>query len=154
MLLAAAFMSISVFAQKISTDKVPSSVLKAFQSKFPGAADPTWELEHEKDYEVNFKINSARHSAVFDSKGNWLESESKIKVSELPAAVKESIIKQFPGFKVEEAENYEDAEHGSCYEVEIEKGKETFDILIKANGEIIKKTVETEKEKGEEEDKD
>jgi hypothetical protein len=153
-LLCATFMSISAYAQKISADKIPSSVMKAFKSKFPNAVDARWEMENKKDYEVNFKANDAKHSAVFDSNGKWTVSESEIKVSELPTAAKESIAKQFPGFKIEEAEKYQDTEHGSCYEVEIEKGKETFEVLIRASGEVLSKKAETSKKNGKEEDKD
>jgi hypothetical protein len=153
-MLCAAFMSISAYAQKISADKIPSIVVKGFKTKFPNAADAHWEMEHEKDYEVNFKMNAAKHSAVFDAHGKWIESESQIKVSELPIAARESITNQFPGFKIEEAEKYEDTEHGSCYEAEIKKGKETFEVLIKASGEVLSKKAETVKKGGKEKDKD
>jgi hypothetical protein len=154
-LLYGAFMNISAYAQKISADKVPSLVAMALKIKFLNAADTDthWEMEHEKDYEVNFKVNNARQSAVFDATGKWMESESEIKVSELSSAAKESIAKQFPGFKIEEAEKYEDTEHGSCYEVEIEKGKDTFDVLISVTGEVLSQKAEIKKNE-KEEDKD
>jgi hypothetical protein len=152
-LLYGAFMNISAYARKISADKVPSLVAMAFKIKFLNAADAHWEMENEKNYEVNFKVGNAKQSAVFDATGKWMESESEIKVSELSSAAKESIAKQFPGFKIEEAEKYEDAEHGSCYEVEIEKGKDTFDVLIRVTGEVLSQKAETKKNE-KKEDKD
>lgn len=155
MLLCAAFLCITAYAQKISADKVPSPVMNAFKAKFPNAANPKWEMEDEKDYEVNFKMSNVAHSAVFNAKGVWLQTESELKVVELPASVTQAIAKQFPGFKVEKGEKFEDVAHGSCYEVEIEKGEETFDVLMKANGEVIsKKAIEENEGKEEKGDKD
>ena len=147
-LLTAALMSNAACAQKISADKVPAAVLSAFKAKFPTATKTSWELENANEYEAGFKLNGEEVSANFDNTGKWLETETEIKVSALPAAVQAALTKDFAGFKIEEASKIESAKDGNCYEAEIEKGEETFDVLFTPDGKMLSKT-KLEKEKDE-----
>ncbi|MBK9718629.1 MAG: PepSY-like domain-containing protein [Saprospiraceae bacterium] len=147
-LLTAALMSNVASAQKISADKVPAAVLSTFKAKFPNATKTSWELEIVNEYEAGFKLNSEEVSANFDNTGKWLETETEIKVSALPAAVQAALTKDFAGFKIEEASKIESAKDGKCYEAEIEKGEETFDVLFTPDGKMLSKT-KLEKEKDE-----
>lgn len=149
----AALMSIAACAQKIAEVKVPTEVTSAFKAKFPDAANAKWELENTNEYEANFKLNGEEVSANFDNSGKWLETETEIKVSDLPAAVQTALSTEFSGFKVEEASKVESAENGSGFEAEVEKGEETFDVLFSADGQMISKTQE-EEEKNEKDEKD
>lgn len=144
-LLCAALMSNSAYAQKISADKVPSAVTSAFKSKFPAATKTSWEMEKD-DYEANFNMNGEEMSANFDKTGKWLETETEIKVSALPAAVSATLKKDFAGYKINEASKVESVENGSCYEAEVEKGEETLDVLLTQDGKVLSKTKEEEKE--------
>lgn len=127
-----------LFAQEIPAEKVPAEVKTAFQSKFPEAKKVEWEME-EGNYEAEFKMNGKEMSATFDAKGIWKETETEIKVKDLPKAVSTMLAGEFPGYKIDEACKVESAEHGSCYEVEIEKGDEEMEVLLKADGTILKK---------------
>ena len=98
-LLCAAFMSISVYAQKISTDKVPAVVASAFKTKFPNATKVNWELENANEYEAEFKLNGEEMSASYDKEGKWMETETEIKISALPAAVQSALKKKFCGLQ-------------------------------------------------------
>ena len=73
---------------------------------------------------------------------------SEIKISDLPTAVQSVLSKDFAGFKIEEASKIESAKNGNCFEAEIEKGKETFDVLFTPDGKVLSKT-KVEEEKGE-----
>lgn len=147
-LLCAALMSNAACAQKISADKVPAAVTSAFKAKFPNATKTSWEMENANEYEAGFKLNGEEVSANFDNTGKWLETETEIKVSALPAAVQATLAKDFAGFKIEEASKIESAKDGNCYEAEIEKGEETFDVLFSPDGKVLSKT-KLEKEKDE-----
>lgn len=138
-LLCAAAMSTMAYAQKISADKVPSVVSSAFKTKFPNAVKTKWEIEN-TDYEAEFKINGEEMSANFDNAGNLLETETEIKVSALPAAVQASLKNDFNGYKINEASKINSAKYGDCYEAEVEKGEETFDVLFTADGKVLNKT--------------
>jgi len=146
-LLTAALMSNAACAQKISADKVPAAVTSAFKAKFPNATKTSWEMENANEYEAGFKLNGEEVSANFDNTGKWFETETEIKVSALPAAVQATLTKDFAGFKIEEASKIESAKDGNCYEAEIEKGEETFDVLFTPDGKMLSKT-KLEKEKG------
>ena len=141
-------MSNAACAQKISADKVPAAVTSAFKAKFPNATKTNWEMENANEYEAGFKLNGEEVSANFDNTGKWLETETEIKVSALPAAVQAALTKDFAGFKIEEASKIESAKDGNCYEAEIEKGEETFDVLFSPDGKMLSKT-KLEKEKDE-----
>jgi len=140
-------MSNAAYAQKISADKVPTAVTSAFKAKFPNATKTSWEMENANEYEASFKLNGKEVSANFDNTGKWLETETEIKVSALPAAVKAALSKDFAGFKIEEASKIESAKDGNCYEAELEKGEETFDVLFLPNGKILSKTKLEKEEK-------
>lgn len=148
MLLVAAMMSNAANAQKISADKVPAAVSAAFKTKFSTAEKVKWEMEN-TEYEANFKLNGKEVSANFDETGKWLETETEIKVSDLPAAIQSTLKKDFAGFKVKEASKIESVKNGNGYEAEIEKGEETFDVLFSADGKVLSKTKIEEKEKKE-----
>ncbi len=151
LLLCAATMSNFAFAQdkKISNDQVPGAVSSAFKAKFPTVADAKWEMEG-TNYEACFKQNGSEVSANFDKDGNWLETETEIKVSELPPAVQTTIHKEFADYKVKEASKVQSAKNGSCYEAEISKDKETLDVMINSDGKLLSKTTEMDAD----EDKD
>ena len=78
------------------------------------------------------------------------KTENELKVSDLPASVQSSISKYFADFKINEASKIQSVKNGNCFEAEIQKGEEIFDVLFTADGKVLSKT-KMEKEK---EDKD
>lgn len=78
--------------------------------------------------------------------GKWLETETEIKVSALPAVIQSTLKRDFAGFKVEEASKIESLKNDNCFEAEIEKGEETFDVLFSTDGKVLSKTKLEEKE--------
>jgi hypothetical protein len=151
-LISAAIISNIACAQKISADQVPAAVTSAFKSRFPSITKATWEMENANEYEAAFKLNGGEASANFDNTGKWLKTETEIKVSALPAPVQKAISKDFAGFKINEATKVESAKYGSSFEAEIEKGKETFDVLYAADGKMLSKTKVEEEDEDDDED--
>lgn len=145
-LLCAVFMGISACAQKVASDKVPPPVHAFFNAKFPKAEKVEWEMENDHEYEAEFKNGGLKQSAKFDKAGKWIETETEIKVSELPEVIKNAVAAEFPGFKLEEACKVESAITGMGYEVEVEKGKEEFDVLLDETGKVLNKSSEKEEE--------
>ena len=130
-------------AQQGSKVEAPHAVSNAFHLKFPKAENVKWEMEDVKNYEANFQINKTEFSAVFNSLGIWQETETEIKTIELPDAVKESINKQFSGYKIKEADKVEKILSPVGYEVELKKGKEIFEIYLSADGKVLSKKNES-----------
>jgi len=131
---------------------VPSKVKDAFNKKFPQAKSVHWDNENATEWEAEFKMNGKEYSANFGTDGTWKETEHDISVKELPIAVKNTLSKTFKGYNIEDAEITETPTY-KAYEVEIEKGETTMEVVIDEHGKILKKKVEKEEDdEGEEED--
>ena len=153
LLSACLLISLMGFSQKITPDKVPAPVKEAFAKKFPGATDVKYEME-KKDYEINFKDKGVEMSANFDATGKWLETETEIKVSDLPKEVSASVAKNFAGFKISEIAKTETPDKGLIYEMDLKKDKEGFEVQFSPKGDILKKTpLKKQKEEEEEDEK-
>lgn len=124
-------------------DKVPQAVKDAFAKKFPTAKKVDWEKESDKEWEAEFKLDKVEYSANFLEDGTWQETEHEIAETEVPQNVLSSLKSNFPGFEIEEAEISETTQ-GTVYEVEIEKGKEEWEITMNSQGKVIKKQNEDE----------
>lgn len=133
-------------AQKISADKVPSTIIGNFNQQFPHAEKSKWEME-EKNYEVAFHLNQVEYAAIYSPTGEWLETEQEIKSSELPDAVKKAIEKEFGKSEIEEAEKVSLPNNVLVYEVEIEQNKkQTFEVQFSSEGTLLKKEEKHKKE--------
>ena len=126
--------SIAAQAQKINASKVPASVRETFIKNFPGIKEVRWEKE-KGNFEANFKENGGKMSALFDEKGNWLETETAIETSALPAGAQEYIAQNYKGVKVKEAAKLKMANGDNDFEAEV-KG---MDLIFDANGKFLKK---------------
>lgn len=119
--------------------KVPAEVQKSFNQKFPESKSVKWEMENASEWEAEFKMNGKEKSAGFDLQGNWQQTETEIKVAELPDAITNAIRTQFAGYKVEEPEMLEMANGEVAYEVELEKGKEEWEAVFATDGSLKSK---------------
>jgi hypothetical protein len=96
-------------------------------------------MEKANVYQAAFFNGKKRQTAQFDNTGKWLETETEINYSELPKAVDRAFAKQFDGFKVQVINQVETPDKGTLYELEVFKGRENYDVLFSAKGELIKK---------------
>ena len=119
-------------AQKIDESKVPALVKQAFIQKYPGVSGK-WEKE-DVNYEVNFKNNNSVMSAVIDTKGTILETETDIAVKDLPTAITEYIKSHYKGAAIKEAALIVKAGGESMFEAEVNK----MDLLFDRDGKFIK----------------
>ena len=136
----------SVFAQKITTDKVPVLIARAFRSTFPASGQQSWDRISASVYEATFFNESKRQSATFDTTGAWLSTESEIKLTQLPHAVTAAFNKQFEGFNVQETIQVETPDKGTYYELTINKGKDGYEVQFSAKGELLKKEAAKEED--------
>jgi hypothetical protein len=140
LLSACLLISLAGFSQKekVPPEEVPGPVNQAFANKFPGATDLHYQMEN-KDYEINFKFNGIETSANFDATGKWLETETGLKQSDLPKEVIASVSKNFAGFKLSEIGKIETLTKGICYELDLKKDKEGYEVQFNAKGDILSK---------------
>ena len=128
----------ATYAQKIASDKVPAGVQANFKKQFAQANKVQWEIE-ETDYEVNFKNNGVEHSAKYGKDGNWLEMEQEIKKTDLPTAIQQAVNKEFPKAELDEIEKVTYPNNKITYEMEVEQGKQKFEVQFSTDGQLLKK---------------
>jgi hypothetical protein len=129
----------AVIAQRITTDKVPALVSRAFKTKFPQAGQQSWSMEDKTSYEVDFFNGNKKQTATFKEDGTWLETETEINFSQLPRPVNAAFNKQFGGFTVQETMQVETPDKGTLYEMIINKGTEGYEVQFSAKGDLLKK---------------
>ena len=122
----------SANAQKLDASKVPAAVKESFGKQYP-TAKPSWKKEG-SNYEAEFKNNGTEMSAVYDASGKMMESETDIKISELPPTVMPYVNEHYKGKKITEASKITMSNGTIEYEAEVE-GK---DLMFDANGKFIK----------------
>ena len=127
------------YTQTITSEKVPAPVKESFAKKFPAATDVKYEME-KKDYEVTFKDKGVGMSANFNSKGEWLETETIMIESDLPKEVLTSVATNFVGYNITTITKVESPDNVLNYEMNLKKGKEGYEVKFSPKGEILKKT--------------
>jgi hypothetical protein len=118
-------------------EKIPVAAQSGFAIKFPTALKVKWSVEKPGEFEAEFTLKKVETSALFDEKGNLLETEAEIKESELPQAVKATIAKDFIGYKLGEIEKATDAKGVTTFEMEAAKGKDKLEISFDTTGKLI-----------------
>jgi len=142
-------LAVMILSQACAQKKeAPTKVKTAFEQKFPNAKKVSWDKENATEWEAEFKMNGKKYSANFTSDGTWKETEYKIKKTEIPAAVKQTLSSQFAGYDIEKAEVSKKSE-GTVYELKLEKDDTDMEVAISSNGKVLKK--ESKNEKKEEE---
>lgn len=108
--------------------KIPAEVTDAFKERYPHAEKVAWK-DQITSFEAEFVLNDYDMTADFNSSGDWLQSEKKIKYEELPAGVKDGFSKS----------KYSDWEKGNSF-FEINKSSEApqYRIYVK-KGAVVKK---------------
>jgi len=94
-----------------------------------------------RSYEAEFDQNETDMSALFDTKGTLLETESKITETSLPQAIKSILAKDYSTYKVKTMEKNE-VKGIVKYEVVVMKGKKSTELVFDANGKQLKKEAE------------
>lgn len=132
---------LSVMAQKDKKEekrnvKVPAAVSAAFQKNYPSVKKASWSLE-KNDFEAAFKLNGVETSANYDKTGKQLEVETALKTKDLPKAVLDYVVKNFPKHKITEAAKTIDSKNKMTYEAEITLKGKSSDLTFDANGNLL-----------------
>ena len=125
-------------SQKITEKDIPGAVKNAFTAKFPTASDIKWEKENKKELEATFKMNNADVSANFNLYGTWVETETTILSSELPAAVTIAVNTKFPKAVYGRTEKIEKPGGKILYEVNITLSGKKKELELNPDGSIAK----------------
>ena len=129
----------TITAQQMSKgDDVPMVVKNAFKKDYPQVKNVKWDDEH-GTYEAEFKLNNKDMSVTYSAKGMKEETETSLKVSELPKNVISYVAQKKYG-KIKEAAKIVKADGSVVYEAEVKSG----DLLFNANGTFQKLNVEND----------
>jgi hypothetical protein len=99
-----------------------------------------WEMDYD-NYEAEFSIGKASYSALFSKEGAWMGTETLLKASELPKAIKDALSKEFgelSAYKVETSEKVE-TPATTRFELLVVKGEKRYEMFFTEKGEIIDK---------------
>ena len=116
----------------------PAAVQKAFEQKFPNAANIKWDKENAHEYEASFEWKGDKLSANFYDTGEWLETESPLTFNALPENVQTAFNASHKGATVKAVAKIETSKGVTKYEVEIKQGIKTVEFLYKIDGTEIK----------------
>ena len=147
-------MGIAVSFMSCDNDSNASQKVKdTFAMKFPNATNVEWEKESDTEWEAEFKLNGKEHSSNFMQDGTWIETEYEVSESEIPQVVMDAMNTNFEGYEIEGMELTE-TKDGKAYEMAIEKGESNMEVIIDANGKIIKKENKQEDNENEDDETD
>ena len=133
-IIALVLLALPLTAQK----NVPEAVTAAFAKRFPAATNIQWEKESAKEYEASFKLEGVSVSASYSPNGDWLETETTIKTSELPAEVSSAFAAAVKNGSITGASRTESPK-GTTYEVEYTAGsKKKKEMSFDPSGKSVK----------------
>jgi len=138
------FSAVQAIAQKVKESEVPQVVKTAFMKAYPNAKGVKWDKEA-AGFEASFDQNKNDMSVVLDKMGVVKEVETGIAKDKLPKAVLETLKKDFADHDIEETAMIV-ANGVTTYEVEVEKGKKSSDLIFDSTGKLLKK-IDKEDEK-------
>jgi hypothetical protein len=127
------FMSIKLAAQGTGT---PVAVTNAFNLMFPGAQNVKWGKENSKEWEAEFKVENIPISANFGLDGSWKETETTIKMEEVPAPVRNSLHNKYPAAKIKSSEKVEKPGK-TYYEFSFMVGVKRKEVEISSEGKFM-----------------
>lgn len=127
--------SITAFSQ---SKNVPAVVKTAFSKKFPAAKNVKWTNESKTEWEAEFTLKDKEMSASFDPKGNWKETETNLRVTNLSATVLKTLHSKFRGYTVKSVAYTVNPKY-KAYEIDIAKGESKLEVTIDKTGKLLKK---------------
>lgn len=72
--------------------KIPSVVTDSFDEKYPDAGNVEWK-DNLTNFEADFTVNDESWSVLFNSKGEWKESDQHMDFDDLPSEIKDGFQK-------------------------------------------------------------
>ncbi len=123
--------------------KYPAATHIVWYKYVPGTMKPapgSWNYNMgADDYYVSFYWDDADYIAWYDN-GAWIRSSKTIEHAELPAAVRNAVTTQYPGYVITDVDLESDNKQ-MLYEVDLEKGDKKWEIHFTEAGAIVKKKV-------------
>jgi hypothetical protein len=120
------FSSISAKDDDDDVKVAPAKVKTEFAKLYPTVKEVKWHTE-DGNYEGNFTYNKKEMSVQITEKGELLQTEVYLKVTELPKAVQDYLTKNYKGEKFNEYSEVTDAKKVKHYQAETKEKVFIFD---------------------------
>ena len=114
-------------------------IVNVLQEKYPNAQRVEWELKYDH-YVADFYLDNIEKEAWINAKGEWVMTESDILFNDLPQAIQTSFNEsEYKDWRIDDVDMLERVELETVYVIEVEKGKQEFDLYYAEDGTLVKK---------------
>ena len=129
----------SIFAKaQMNGGEIPVAVKNAFKKEYPQVKKVSFDDEN-GTYEAEFKLNGKAMSVTYSAKGMKEETETALKVTDLPKNIISYVAQKNYG-RIKEAARIVKSDGSVVYEAEVKSG----DLLFNENGTFQKLNVEND----------
>ena len=123
---------------------VPTELKNAFTEKYPSVNNEKWETKGNY-YIAEFRQQNYETSAWFTPNGVWQMTETDLPYQALPAAVKSAFeSSEYAKWKVDDVDMLERPDMEKVYVIEVESGKQEFDLYYSEEGILVKSVADTD----------
>ena len=113
-------------------------IVNVLYEKYPNAQRVYWELQRDH-YVADFRDNNIEKEAWCNTIGEWVMTESDIPFEDLPQAIQTAFGEsEYKDWRVDDVDMLERVEMETMYVIEVEKGKQEFDLFYAEDGILIK----------------
>jgi hypothetical protein len=127
--------------QQVKKTSVPKVILESFQKSYPQAVIKGYAKEKEKgavSYEIESVDGVVHRDVQYSADGKVLSIEESIEKKNLPAAVQQSMEKQFPKAHMKSCEKLTKGDVVQ-FEVVLQQGKKAEEVVFAADGSIVER---------------
>jgi hypothetical protein len=115
-------------------------VLNSFSSKFPKATEILWQQIDSSKCQVNFTMKKKRCTALFNSKGIWLETVTLMPINKIPKQLQLTLEEKNHSDGLQKLYHIQNSDR-NFYEVSLNNGLYKFKLLFNLSGKIIGKVL-------------
>jgi hypothetical protein len=130
------FFAGSATAQNVNED-IPPLVRQSFERRFAHPDNVLWKALESHCFKAAFQIGKVLYSVTFKDTGDWLEIDREIKKGYLPKAIRTTITKEFPGYRIDTAEKVERIDGDTLYNVHLKKEFAVRIVQFSLAGDVI-----------------
>ena len=113
-------------------------IVNVLHEKYPNAQRVEWKKKNDH-YIADFREDHIKKEAWITTTGEWIMTESDILFKDLPEAVKTAFNQtEYKDWEVEDVDRLERLEMETIYVVEVEQGKQEFELSYIEDGTLIK----------------
>jgi len=130
-------------AQEVQVDlsALPAAVLSAFKTAYPNAVIKGASQETEQGvtyFEVESVEGALHRDLLYAADGKAVEIEESMAATDMPAAVQETLAREYPEAKVLKSEKLTKGDIVQ-YEMQLQVGEKTIELTIDPAGKIVEK---------------